>query len=340
MGLDLKPLVTREKTAIEAFMSKTVAIDAYNALYQFVASIRGADGAPLADQRGRMTSHLAGLFYRNIKFLSYGVRPIYVFDGKPPSLKSMEIERRRRAKKDAAIKYEKAVRDGDTSSARKYAQQTTAMNDEMIDDAKKLLGMFGIPCIDAPSEGEAMAAHLTVTGEAYASASQDYDSILFGAIRLVRNFNTSGRRKLPNRNTYVNVEIETISTQKVLELHGITHAQLVDVGILIGTDFNPDGFNRVGPKTAIKMIKEYGRLEDIPSIADELAQIDYAAIRGIFLDAPRVASMDLTRGEPDAGAISSYLAGERSFSRERVDASLVRLKKAQERQSHNLDSWF
>ncbi len=340
MGLDLKPLVVREKSSMEAFMSKTVAIDAYNAMYQFMASIRGADGAPLADARGRTTSHLAGLFYRNIKFLSGGVKPVYVFDGRPPSLKAAEIERRRSAKKDAAIKYEKAVREGDMESAKKYAQQTTAMRDEMVADAKKLLGMFGIPCVEAPSEGEAFAAYLTRTGQAYASASQDYDSVLFGATRLVRNFSLSGRRKLPNRNTYVDVEIETISAQKTLDSLGITREQLVDVGILVGTDFNPDGFTRIGPKTAIKLIREHGRLEDIPSIADELAEIDHGAIRKIFLDEPEACEADLSPGDVDVKAIVAYLAGERSFSEERVSASLSRLQKAKERQANNLDKWF
>lgn len=340
MGLDLKPLVTREKATIESFMSKIVAIDAYNALYQFVSSIRGPDGTPLADVRGRTTSHLAGIFYRNIKFLSYGVRPVYVFDGKPPSLKATEIERRRSAKKDAAIKYEKAVREGDSVSARKYAQQSTAMHDNMIEESKKLLGMFGIPCVQAPADGEAMAARLTIAGKAHAAASQDYDSVLFGATRLVRNFSSSGRRKLPNRNTYIDVEIETISTQAVLDMHKITREQIIDIGILIGTDFNPDGFKRIGPKTALKLIKEHGRLEDIKSVKDELAQIDYKAIRKIFLDSPEVGNVDVEQGEPDHDAIVEYLVGERSFSKERITASLTRLKKAQEKQSHNLDSWF
>lgn len=340
MGLDLKPLVIRNKTSIEAFMSKTVAIDAYNAIYQFVSSIRGADGTPLSDSRGQMTSHLAGLFYRNIKFLSHGVKPIYVFDGKPPSLKAAEIERRRSAKRDAAIKYEKAIRDDDMTSAKKYAQQTTVMNDVMVAESKKLLGLFGIPCVQAPADGEALAAYMTTTDQAYAAVSQDYDSILFGATRLVRNFSSSGRRKLPNRNTYIDVEIETISTQAVLDLHKITREQLVDVGILIGTDFNPDGFKRIGPKTAIKMIKEHKRLEDIPNVAEELSTIDYEAIRKIFLGKPVIGDLNLERGKPDSDAIIDYLAGERSFSRDRIGASLMRLKKAQDRQSHNLDSWF
>ena len=340
MGLDLKHLVIKEKTNIETFMSKIVAIDAYNALYQFVSAIRGPDGMPLTDSRGRMTSHLTGLFYRNIKFLSYGVKPIYVFDGKPPSLKAAEIERRKAAKRDAAIKYENAMKKGDMVSAKKYAQQTTVMRDDMIVDAKKLLELFGIPWVQAPADGEAVAAYLTISGQADAAASQDYDSILFGATKLIRNFSNSGRRKLPNRNTYIDVEIETISTQAVLNLHGITREQLVDIGILIGTDFNPDGFKRIGPKTALKLIKEYKKLEDIPSVVDELALIDYNAIRGIFLEKPKIDDRNLEQGKPDMNEIVKYLAGERGFSPERLDASLGRLKKAQEKQAHNLDKWL
>lgn len=195
MGLNLKDLVTREKTTLDAFSNKIIAIDAYNAIYQFLASIRGPDGLQLTDAEGRITSHLSGLFYRNVNFLSLGIKPVYVFDGKPPSLKTAEIERRKQIKRDATVKYEKAVAEGNMEDARKYAQQTTSMRDGMVKESKQFLTYFGIPYIDAPSEGEATAAHLTNTGQAYASASQDYDSILCGTKRLVRNFTSSGRRK-------------------------------------------------------------------------------------------------------------------------------------------------
>ena len=168
--------------------------------------------------------------------------------------------------------------------ARKYAQQTTSMRDGMVEDSKKLLDLFGIPHIQAPSEGEATAANLTITGQAFASASQDFDSILFGAKRLVRNFTNSGRRKLPNRNSYIEVLPEMIEFQKNLESMGLTREELIDTGILIGTDFNPDGFERVGPKTAIKMIKQHKRLEDIPQIQEQLEIIPFEQIRKIFLN--------------------------------------------------------
>ena len=340
MGLDLKPLLIREKTKLEAFTNKIVAIDAYNAIYQFLAIIRGPEGLHLTDAQGRVTSHITGLFYRNINFLSLGIKPVYVFDGKPPSLKSAEIEHRKQTKKDATVKYERAVSEGNMEDARKYAQQTTSMKDGMIQDSKHLLDLFGIPYIQAPSEGEATAALLTTTGQADVAASQDFDSILFGAKKLVRNFTNSGRRKLPNRNTYIEIEPEIIDYQKNLAELGITREQLIDVGILIGTDFNPDGFERIGPKTAIKMIKEHGRLEDVQQIQEQLKQIDYNAIRKIFLK-PEVANVDkIEFDEIRYDDIIDYMSNERSFSRDRVNSSLNRLKKSLEKKSQTLEKWF
>ena len=340
MGLDLKALVVREKTNLEAFASKVVAIDAYNAIYQFLAIIRGPDGLHLSDDQGRVTSHLSGLFYRNIKFLSIGIKPIYVFDGKPPSLKSAEIEHRKQIKRDATVKYEKALKSGDLQEARKYAQQTTSMRDSMVQDSKKILELFGLPVIQAPSEGEATAAHLTKTGQAYASASQDFDSILFGAKRLVRNFTNSGRRKLPNRNSYIEIVPEIIDIKKTLSELKLNPEELVDLGILIGTDFNPDGFDRIGPKTALKMIQQHSRLEDIPQIQDRLEKIDYKQIRKIFLE-PEVADIpEITFQPVNYDGIQKYLVEERNFSLERVEVSFSRLKKSLEKKSHTLEQWF
>ena len=340
MGLDLKSLLIRDKTKLESFTNKIVAIDAYNAIYQFLAIIRGPEGLHLTDTQGRVTSHITGLLYRNINFLSLGIKPVYVFDGKPPSLKSAEIEHRKQIKKDATVKYERAMSEGKMEDARKFAQQTTSMKDGMVEDSKHLLDLFGIPYIQAPSEGEATAALLTTTGHADVAASQDFDSILFGAKKLVRNFTNSGRRKLPNRNTYIEIEPEIIDYRKNLEALGITREQLIDVGILIGTDFNPDGFERVGPKTAIKMIREYGKLEDVTQIQEQLETIDYNAIRKIFLE-PEVARVDkIEFGEVKYDGIINYLSNERSFSRDRVNSSLNRLKKSLEKKSQTLEKWF
>ena len=294
---------------------------------------------PLTDLDNNTTSHLSGLLYRNVGFLSKGIKPVWVFDGRPPSLKTAEIERRRKTKMDAAVKYEMAVSIGDEEGAKKYAQQTTSLQDWMIDQSKKLLDLFGIPHIQAPSEGEATAAHMTITGAAWASASQDYDSILFGARRLVRNFANSGRRKVPNRNFYVSVEPELILLQNVLESSGLSRKELVDVGIMIGTDFNPTGFRRIGPKTALKLIKKHSRLEDIPHIREELDAVPYEKIRQIFLE-PEVTDVDHVQfADMDYDGVIQYMS-EHDFVSGRVEQTLERMKKALEKKSQTLEKWF
>ena len=340
MGLDLKPLVEPIPIKFEALSSRIVAIDAYNAIYQFLAIIRGQQGEHLTDSSGRVTSHLSGLFYRNINLLSVGIKPLYVFDGQPPSLKYAEIERRKQAKQEATVKYIAALQQGRLEEARKYAQFTSVIKDYMVDDSKRLLDLLGIPHMDAPSEGEATAANLTITEKAYASASQDFDSLLFGAKKLVRNLTISGRRKLPNKQVYVDVEPEVIELDKTLKALSITREQLVDIGILIGTDFNPDGFKGIGPKKALKMIKEYGKLEDAKEVKDKLNEIDYSKIREIFLK-PNVISIDkIDFRDPDGNGVIHFLCKERNFSSERVSAALQRLKKAVETKSQTLEQWF
>ena len=157
---------------------------------------------------------------------------------------------------------------------------------------------------------------------------------------MVRNFTNSGRRKIPNRNTYIEIEPEIIDYDKTLAELGLTREEIVDVGILIGTDFNPDGFERIGPKTALKMIKEYSKLEKIPKIQDELAGIDYNQIRKIFLEPEVKEVSEIAFDKIDYEGITNYLVGERSFSPDRVQTSLNRLKKAIEKKSQTLEQWF
>ncbi len=260
MGVDFKDLVPKTPVKLEDLSGKIIAIDAYNAIYQFLSIIRQPDGTPLKDSTGHITSHLSGLFYRTSNLVEMGIKTIYVFDGIPPTLKATEIERRRQVKVEAAVHYEKAVAKGDTAKMRMFAQATTSMKDYMQEDSHKLLELMGVPWIQAPSEGEAQAAFMTKCGHADYCASQDYDSLLFGAPRMLRNITISGRRK--RGKAYVEVVPEVMELSKTLNETGLTYEQLIDVGILIGTDFNPDGIKGLGPKTALKLIKEHGTLED------------------------------------------------------------------------------
>jgi len=340
MGLDLKPLVTPRQLKLSELAGKVVAIDAYNTIYQFLSTIRGPTGDLLTNSKGEVTSHLSGLFYRNVNLLMENIQLVYVFDGKPDELKMGEIERRSQLKKEATEKYHLAIEEGRIEDARKYSTRTAVLTLEMVEDSKKLLSYLGIPYIQAPSEGESAASYLTRHDLAFAVASQDYDSILFGAKRLVRNLTISGKRKLPNRNTYIDIEPEIFEHDKVLRETGITHEQLVDVGILIGTDFNPRGFSGIGPKTAIKLIKESGRLEDINKIRSMLAEVPYQEIRDIFLspEEPKVGKIEF--GAIQREKILDFLCVEKSFSADRVSTTLDKLQKSISNRNQSLEQWF
>ena len=290
MGLDLKPLVKSSPITISELSGKVIAIDAYNTIYQFLATIRGITGELLTNNNGEVTSHLSGLFYRNVNLLAEDIKLIYIFDGEPSPLKSKEIDRRRQVKQDALNKYQEAITAGRFEDARKYGQATSVLTDKMVEESKMILALLGIPYIQAPSEGEAAAAQLTQSNIAFACASQDYDSLLFGAKRLIRNLAISGKRKVPNRNVYVDIEPEIIEQQQLLNETGLNLEQLVDIGILIGTDFNPGGIPGIGPKTALKLVREHNKLEKIEKIEASLANIPYKEIREVFLkqEAPMI----------------------------------------------------
>lgn len=340
MGLDLKPIVSASPLKLGELSGKVVAVDAFNTIYQFLATIRGPTGEPLSNAKGEITSHLSGLFYRNINLLMEDIKPIYVFDGKSHELKIAEIERRIKLKQEATENYQLAVVEGRYDDARKYGKRTSVLTDKMVEESKTLLGHLGIPAVQAPSDGEAAAAYLTKKDAAFACSSQDYDSILFGAKRLVRNLAISGKRKIPNRNAYVEVEPEIYEHKKVLEDVGLTHEQLVDVGILIGTDFNPGGFPGIGPKTALKLIKENGALEKIEKIRHLLPGIPYEEIRRIFLH-PEVPKVDeIIFADVSREKVLEYLCVEKSFSADRVSSQLDKLQKSSENRSQSLEQWF
>lgn len=340
MGVNLKGIITPVRISIQQLRGRVLAIDAYNALYQFLAIIRGKYGEPLTDEEGRVTSHLSGLFYRNINLLELGIKPIYILDGKPPSLKFIEIERRKIKKKKAIESYKRALELGNIAAAKKYAQGTSYVKDYMIEDSKLILDLLGIPWIEAPSEGEATAAYLTRIGLATDAVSQDFDALLFGAERFLRNVTISGKRRTPRRGGYVDIEPEEIELNKLLQDLEITREQLIDIGILTGTDFNPNGFKGIGPITALKLIKKFGAIEKIENIKKDINYINYKEIRNIFLN-PIVTKpkKNLIWKQPDESKIISFLHEERSFSQVRILKSLEKLRKKNERYE-SLEKWF
>ncbi|WP_012719000.1 flap endonuclease-1 [Saccharolobus islandicus] len=351
MGVDLADLVkdVKRELSFSELKGKKVSIDGYNALYQFLAAIRQPDGTPLMDSHGRITSHLSGLFYRTINILEEGVIPIYVFDGKPPEQKSEELERRRKIKEEAERKLERAKSEGKIEELRKYSQAILRLSNMMVEESKNLLRAMGIPIVQAPSEGEAEAAYLNILGFSWAAASQDYDSILFGAKRLVRNLTITGKRKLPNKDVYIDIKPELIETELLLKKLGITREQLIDISILIGTDYNPDGIKGIGPERALKIIKKYGKIEkaiEYGEISKRDITFNIDEIRSLFLK-PQVVKPEetLDLNEPNEKDIVNILVNEHNFSEERVKNGIERLIKAireakgASRQT-GLDRWF
>jgi flap endonuclease-1 len=340
LGVDLADVISEQVIALENLSGKTLAVDAYNALYQFLAIIRQPDGTPLKDRQGRVTSHLSGLLYRTANLAEKGIRLVFVFDGKPPEMKASEIRRRRQVKVEAKAHYEVALKEGRLEEARTYAQATSSLRDVMVEDAKTLLDALGVAWVQAPSEGEAQAAFIAARGEVWAVASQDHDSLLFGTPRMVKNLAITGRRKLPRRDAYVEVEPMLIELPKLLADLSLTREQLIDVGILIGTDFNPDGVKGIGPKTAVKLIREHGSLEALQASDPTTGSLsDVDNIREIFLKPNVTSNYALKWSTPDVEKVVKFLCGEHAFSEPRVRKAVSRMTKPATAKS-TLESYF
>jgi flap endonuclease-1 len=338
MGVDLGDLFGRSSIAFGQLSGKVVAVDAHNTLYQFLSVIRQPDGTPLMDSSGRITSHLSGLIYRTTSMMEAGMRPVFVFDGKPPGMKEGTIKERRQVRAEAYRRWEEAKAAG-SPDAFKYAQASSRLTGEILEDAKNILGYMGVPCVQAPSEGEAQTAFMVRRGDAYCAASQDYDSLLFGATLLVRNLTVTGRRKLPGKNVYVNIEPEMIYLNDGLGKLQITREQLVDIGLLVGTDFN-EGIKGVGPKTALKLVKKHRSMADI--LKEQGKEIDdYECIQQFFLSPEVTENYDLKVKVPNVDKIKEFLCEEHDFSADRVEKAIDRLVAASGAKAQKtLDRWF
>ena len=303
---------------------KRLAVDGNGELYQFLALIRLRDGTPLRDSHGRITSHLSGLFYRTTRLIAdYGMELVFVFDGKPPQLKTAEIARRRSIRERYDSEHSKALAEGDLAKAYSKATMTSRLTREMVQEARELLRMLGIPVIQAAAEGEAQAAYLARKGLVWAAASKDYDCLLFGAPRLLRFLTISGKEFLPSKGVSRPIVPEVIDTQALLAHYGLTREQLVDLAILVGTDFN-DGVQGIGPKKALKLVQHYGSINQMAEEIQAAAGPNIQEIRRIFLSPEITEDVTMESGSPDWAAVEKFLCDEREFSRERVRAAMQR----------------
>lgn len=343
MGVQLGDLVKARKIAIEDLASRRIAFDGHNILYQFLAIIRGRRGEPLKDREGRVTSHLSGLIYRNANLIEAGIRVAYVFDGKPHKLKARTVEKRRETRRQAQISYKRAIQEGKPEEARVYGQRAVTATTSIVEDAKRLLTLMGVPWVQAPGEGEAQAAHMARKGDVWASASQDFDSLLFGASRLVRNLTITGRRKLPRKNLYIKIEPELIDLDGSLRQLEVTREQLIDIGIIIGTDYNPKVMKGIGPKTALKLVKEHGSLDATRQYIEK-AELPLAIeeIRELFLKPDVTDSYGLEWRPPEVEGIVEFLCEERDFDEGRVTKAIGKIQRGytRGRELTTLERWF
>ena len=332
MGVDIGSLFTKETIALKDLQNRVVAIDAHNVLHQFLAIIRQRDGTPLKDAKGRITSHITGLLHRTATMVDMKIKPVYVFDGMPHEFKQKTIEMRHRRKVLAEEQWKEALEKGDLATARSKAQQTSRVTDEIIKQSKELLEALGIPYIQAPSEGEAQASYLVKKGDAYAVGSQDFDCLLLGTPVLIRHLTSSSRRKLPGKNAYTSVHPERIQLKPNLKKLGITNKQLVDMAILIGTDFN-EGIKGIGPMKSLSLIKKNGNLENVLSTigGDNAPTFDeIKEIRNIFLNPTVTDDYTLNWYQSDLKKAEKILLDEYQFSEKRIKPALEKFSNLQE----------
>jgi flap endonuclease-1 len=341
MGVNLKDVLIRDEFDLKQLKGKIVAFDAFNVLFQFLSTIRGPDGALLTDNKGQVTSHLIGLFSRMSKLIKMGVRPIFVFDGQAPELKRTEQRRRRKLKEEAQKKYEEALEREDLDDAKKYAARTTRLTSEMIDDSKELLTYLGIPVVQAPSEGEAQAAYMVAKGDAWAVASQDYDSLLYGAPRVIQNLSIVGRRKFGAR--IIHVKPMFMDLEKNLKALNFTRDQLICAAMLVGTDFQPGGVRGIGPKKSLAALKKYG--EDFELLFKELkweehSDVIWQEVFDVIHKMPTTDDYDITFTGVQEDKLKHFLVKEHDFSEDRVDKSIKELSKVSSSKQKSLSAFF
>lgn len=330
MGLQIGDIVPRHEVKLEDLKGKVIAVDAFNALYQFLASIRQPDGVPLMDSKKRVTSHLSGLFYRNISLMSEGIKLVYVFDGEYHELKGKTHEIRDEAKQEMRDKYDKAKEEEDLDSMYKYSRGYMKLTKEMIEESKILLEAMGIAVVQAPGEGEMQCAELVKSGEAYAVASQDYDALAVGGNRLIQNLTLARTRKTVSGTIYISPEM--LEYEKVLNSLGIDADQFISLAVLVGTDFNPGGVRGIGPKKALALVKEKKYPIQIFKELEESGRLnfDWKQVFEIFKK-PNVKKIKITFPKFNVENIKKILVEEHEFSEERVNKQIEKLNEVKKK---------
>jgi flap endonuclease-1 len=340
VGFNLSPLVVKRQLTLDDLRGRSLAVDANNTLYQFLALIRMRDGRPFTDSHGHVTSHLVGLLLRTTRLIAdYDIRPVFVFDGEPPKLKMQTLKERREYRDRARKEWEDAVHRKDYSTAWSKAVRMNTLTQPMQSDAKEVLTLLGIPWIQAPQEGEAQAAFMAVQGDVWAANSRDYDAVLFGSPRLVRYLTISGQEFLPSKGVGRPLIPELIELQTLLKSLQISREQLIDIAIMVGTDFNK-GIKGVGPKTALKLIKTHHNLENLPEHYKDQLPENTDELREAFLNPKVVTQYEIRFTGLKQQDLKRFLCDERGFSNDRVELAINRMREFYGRERSTLTSWL
>lgn len=330
MGLQIGEIIPKKQIQFSDLKGKTIAVDAFNAIYQFLTTIRQPDGTPLKDSKDRITSHLSGLFYRNMNLILEGVKLIYVFDGESPALKNKTQEKRKEAREEMREKYEKAKSEEDVEGMGKYSRANIKLDNEKITESKKLLEAMGIAIVQAPGEGEAQASFMAKeNNDIYAVASQDYDCLVFKSPKLIQNLGMARRRKTISG--YIEIFPQVIELDKVLKELGISQEQLICLGILCGTDYNSGGVKGLGPKKSLGIVKEYKTKEKIFDAIEKEEKFEKYEInfdwKEIYneIENPKInKKVKIEFPKIDRDDIKKILL-KHDFSEERIDNQLAKL---------------
>ena len=340
LGVLLTPILKREQTSFKALYGKSFAVDASIELHQFLALIRKPDGSLFTDPQGRVTSHLIGLLTRTSRLVTdYKLHPIFVFDGRPNPLKKATIEARRKVQQKAQTEYAQAIAAKDYSRAWSKVVMTGRVKGDVLADAKRLLSLIGIPWLEALEDGEAQASFMAAKGDVWAVGSKDYDCLLFGAPILARYLTLTGREYLPSKKTSRPLIPELVKLADNLEALGISREQLVDLALLVGTDFN-EGVMGIGPKKGLALVRKYGAAEKFPEEIRGGLPSDLDRVRSIFLHPRVLENYSLKRGRPDPDGVIEFLCEERAFARVRVQKVVDRLVESQAESDSQLGKWL
>ena len=343
MGIKIKDIIEPKIIEISELSNKILAVDSFNLLYQFLTTIRQADGTPLKDKQGHITSHLVGLFSRTTKLMMNKIKFVFVFDGTVPELKSRERKRRADLKVEAEKKYKIAMEKQDVQEMKKYASRTTRLTKDLVDEAKELISALGLPIVQAPSEGEAQASYMAKKKDVFGVVSQDGDSLLFGCPNLIKNLSLSHRKKSMNKMAYEKVHPQIISLDDTLSNLGINHEQLIIYAILVGTDYNIGGIKGIGPKTAIKLIKEYkDRSEELFKEIKWSEYFDYSwkEVYDVIVNMPFTDDYELEWKNVDEAKLKEILVERHDFSLERINSVIEELNEKLDSSQKGLGEFF